>query len=78
MYDLLQFTDEKHIPGSLLLIDFELEFDSVSRSFINKVLNLFNFGPSIIKWITVLNKNACSAVTQCGHLSSFFKLGRGC
>ena len=78
VYDLLQFTEEKHIPGLLLLIDFEKAFDSVSWSFINKVLKFFNFGPSIIKWITVLNKNACSAVTQCGHLSSFFRLGRGC
>ena len=44
--------------GSLLLIDFEKAFDSVSWSFINKVLKFFNFTPSIIKWITVLNKNA--------------------
>ena len=71
VYDLLQFTDVKHIPGLLPLIDFEKAFDSVSWSFINKVLKFFNFGPSIIKLITVLNKNACSEVTQCGHLSSF-------
>lgn len=78
MYDLLQFTEEEHIPGLLLIIDFEKAFDSLSWSFINKVLKFFNFGPSIINWITVLNKNACSAVTQCGHLSPFFMLGRGC
>ena len=71
VYNLLQFTDEKHIPGLLLLIDCEKAFDSVSWSFINKVLKFFNFGPFIIKWITVSNKNACSAVTQCEHLSSF-------
>ena len=78
MYDLLQFTEEQNIPGLLLLIDFEKAFDSLSWSFINKVLKIFNFGPSIINWITVLYKNSCSAVTQCGHLSPFFKLGRGC
>ena len=72
VYDLLQLTDEKHIPRLLLLMDFEKAFDSVSWSFINKLLKFFNFGPSIIERITVLNKNACSAVTQCGHLSSFF------
>lgn len=78
MYDLLQFTEEQNIPGLLLLIDFEKAFDSLSWSFINKVLTLFNFGPSIRKWITVFYKNSCSAVTQCGYLSPFFKLGRGC
>ena len=78
VYDLLQFTEEEHIPGLLLLIDFEKAFDSLSWSFINKVLKFFNFGPSIINWITVLNRNACSAVSQCGHLSPFFMLGRGC
>ena len=50
VYDLLQFTEEKHIPGLLLLIDFEKAFDSVSWSFINKVLKFFNFGPSILKF----------------------------
>ena len=48
----------------LLFIDFDEDFDSVSWLFISKVLKLFNFGPSIIKWITVLNNNACPAVTQ--------------
>ena len=33
VYDLLQFTDEKYIPGLLLLIDFEKAFDSVSLTF---------------------------------------------
>ena len=78
MYDLLQFTEEQNIPALLLLIDFEKAFDSLSWSFINKVLKIFNFGPSIITWITVLYKNSCSAVTQCGPLSPFFKLGQGC
>ena len=45
VYDILQFTEEEHIPGLLLLIDFEKAFDSLSWSFINKVLKLFNFGP---------------------------------
>ena len=71
VYDILQFTEEERIPGILLLVDFEKAFDSLSWSFVNKVLKFFNFGPSIINWITVLNKNACSAVTQCGHLSPF-------
>ena len=78
VYDLLQFTEEQNIPGLLLLIDFEKAFDSLSWSFIHKVLQFFNFGPSIRNWISTLYKNSSSAVSQCGCLSSFFKLGRGC
>ena len=72
VYDILHYTEEKNIPGLLLLIDFEKAFNSLSWSFINKVLNLFNFGPSIRNWITVLYKNSRSAATQCGCLSDFF------
>ena len=56
VYDIMQFTEEQNIPGLLLLIDFEKAFDSVSWSFINKVLKFFNFGPSIINWINIFNK----------------------
>lgn len=78
LYDLLQFTEEQNIPGLLLLIDFEKAFDSLSWSFIHKVLQFFNFGPSVRSWISTLYKNSSSAVSQCGCLSSFFSLGRGC
>ena len=78
MYDILHFTEEQNIPGLILLIDFEKAFDSLSWSFIDKVLKLFNFGPNIRQWINVFYKNCCSAVTQCSCLSEFFKLGRGC
>ena len=46
IYDLLYFTEEENKPGLLLLIDFEKAFDSVSWTFINNVLDFFNFGVS--------------------------------
>ena len=39
VYDLMQFVDEKNIPGLLLLIDFEKAYDSLSWSFMKKYLN---------------------------------------
>ena len=36
--DLMDYTDNENIPGLLVLIDFEKAFDSISRSFIYKVL----------------------------------------
>ena len=42
---------KKDIPGMMLSVDFEKAFDTFSWKFIEKVLNYFNFGPSIISWI---------------------------
>ena len=74
----MQYTEEKNIPGLLLLIDFEKAFDSVSWSFLYKVLELFGFGNSVIPWIKLFNCNARLSVNQSGNLSSFFYIGRGC
>ena len=73
IYDLMQFTEERNIPGLLLMIDFEKAFDSVSWQIIDKALNVFNFGPSIRRWISVFQYETISAITQF-FLSIFFKI----
>ena len=78
LYDLIAHTEKHNKPAILLLIDFEKAFDSVAWSFIHKVLNFFNFGDSIKKWISVFYNNIKSCVIVNGHTSSWFKLGRGC
>ena len=78
VYDLMQFVDEKNIPGLLLLIDFEKAYDSLSWSFMKNVLKSFNFGPSIIKWISTFYNKTQVAINQGGNLSSFFHTELGC
>ena len=78
IYDMMKFTDEKNIPGLLLLIDFEKAFDSLSWNFLHKALEHLNLGDSIRKWVKVCYKNISSAVSVSGHLSSFFNIERGC
>ena len=78
IYDIMKYTELNDIPGLILLIDFEKAFDSVSWSFIFKVLKFFKFGDSLISWIKFLYKDATLAVSQCGHLSNFFNIERGC
>ena len=78
IYDLMHYTEKNDIPGLLFIIDFKKAFDSVSWSFISKVLTFFNFGDSIKKWIEVLHTNVSSAINLGGNLSSFFKIHRGC
>ena len=51
VYDILFETKQQQIPGLLLSIDFQQAFDSISWKFIHKVLDYFNFGPSIKSWI---------------------------
>ena len=51
IFDIMQSAEDNNIPGLILLVDFEKAFDSLSWSFIQKVLILFNFGVSINNWV---------------------------
>jgi hypothetical protein len=78
VYDIIQYCNEKDIPGMILLIDFEKTFDSVSWSFIFKVLIFFNFGKKFIDSIKTLFNKSKLCVIQNGMFSEFFEMGRGC
>ena len=78
VYDIMHHTEEHRLPGLLLLVHFEKAFDSVSWSFIYKVLEFFCFGNSIISWIKLFNHNTNLRINQGGNLSAFFHIGRGC
>ena len=74
----MHYTGQQNSPGMLLLIDFENAFDSLSWTFIEKALYLFNFKISIKNWIRTLYYNSTSRVLQNGFLSESIKLERGC
>ena len=78
IYDLMHYTEIKNIPGLLMLVDFQKAFDSVSWNFLNKVLNLFNFGENIIKWINIFNTNISAYVSQYGTLTKKISIQKGC
>ena len=78
LYDIFHYTEKFNIPGLLLLIDFEKAFDSVAWTFIYKVLNFFNFGPGIKKWLTVFYNDIKSCVIVNGQASQWFNISRGC
>jgi hypothetical protein len=77
LYDLIDKLEEGDIPGLLLLIDFEKAFDTVEWSFIEQTLQSYGFGPSLQQWIKVFYCDIRSAVTNNGHVSELFSLGRG-
>ena len=43
-HDIFQYAKEKNLPGTILLIDFEKAFDSVSFKMIDATLEKFGFG----------------------------------
>jgi hypothetical protein len=78
IYDIMNYTQIKDIPGMILLIDFEKAFDTVSWDYLRRVLKFFNFSESIIKWIMVFYQNIITTINQGGNLSRWFNNGRGC
>ena len=77
IYDILFETKRQEISGLILSTDFEEAFDTVSWTFIHKVLKFCNFGPSIISWIRHFQNGSESCIIQNGFMSDFLKL-RGC
>ena len=78
VYDVMQFTEEKNIPGLLMLIDFEKAFDTVSWKFMYKVFQFFGFGKSFMRWIELFNTDFTASILQVGVLSEPFSICRGC
>ena len=78
IYDIMNFTDETNMPGLLLIIDFEKAFDTISWTFIQRVLSFFNFRDSIKHWVSLFYNDITSAIIQSGFLSEFFHMFRGC
>ena len=77
-FDIMQYAKEYNIAGLILLIDFEKAYDSISFKYITKVLNFFNFGQDLIKWVEILLNNFTAVINHCGNISSAFNIGRGC
>ena len=67
----------EQIPGLLLFVDFEKAFDSLEWSFIEKTLNYYKFGSSLVAWIRLFYTDISSCVQNNGWTPDFFSLSRG-
>jgi len=63
--------------GILLVIDFRKAFNTIEWNFIHKCIELYNFGPNITKWISILYNNVESGVMNVGFMTNYFKVSRG-
>ena len=75
--NLIDKCNETNINGVLLNIDFEKAFDCVEWDFVYRALSFFGFPINLINMIKVLYQDISACVTNNGHQSEFFKLGRG-
>ncbi len=60
-----------------MAIDFQKAFDSVSCAYLDKVMTVFNFGETVLKWIKIFYKNMQSCVMNNGYSTGYFDIGRG-
>ena len=49
--DIMDYTKTYDMPGLLLFIDFEKASDSLEWNFMFKCLEVFEFGPSLTRWV---------------------------
>ena len=75
--DSILATSHNHISGLLVSVDFCKAFDSVSKNAIINTLKCLNFGPSMIKFVSVLINNSESCVRNYNWFSSFFPCEKG-
>ena len=76
LYDTLLYSSKHNVRGLLFMVDFEKAFDSVAWSFIKKSLIKFNFGSSIIQWISTFYCNIKFCVSVNGQYSEWFHVQR--
>ena len=69
LLNLMEYTERKKIESLILLIDFRKAFDSLSHRYIDECLKLFNFGPSIRKWVSLFFCNREAYILLGGELS---------
>ena len=74
---MIKHVNEKKLNALILLIDFKKAFDSIDLSFIKTALKAYNFGESIIRWITLFFNQREAFILLGGHLTSKIILEQG-
>ena len=77
LISMIKHVNEKKLNALILLIDFKKAFDSIDLSFIKTALKAYNFGESIIRWITLFFNQREAFILLGGHLTSKIILEQG-
>ena len=74
--DLMEYTDVKKISGIFVFIDFEKAFDSIELNCMKRSLELFNLGPFLTRWFSILYSNSEAALMNAGYMTDYFTVSR--
>jgi hypothetical protein len=73
----IQHCHKNNVEGALVAVDMAKAFDTLSHGYLREVFNFFNFGPNIIKWLSLLGENrSASILLDNGEYSRPFELGK--
>ena len=75
--DILEMTDDLHMEGILVTIDFQKAFDSLNHNFVLESCQKFGIPDNMLNWIKILLTNQESCVINGGTTTQYFKLERG-
>ena len=78
IFDIMKFTEDRRLPGMLVLIDFEKAFDSISWSFIYETMEFLGFSKNLVDWVKLFNRDIKATIIQYGVLSEFIDIQWGC
>ena len=68
--NIIDYVNQKNINCSFISLDQQNAFDRVNHKFLFKVLEKFNFGPNLLKWIKILYTDLSSSVIVNSFISN--------
>ena len=75
--DIIEYTNYKNIPGTIITLDYQKAYDTISKEFMLHAFSKFGFGDNFIYWINIITANTTSCINYNGNLSNYFSLQRG-
>lgn len=72
--DIVDMVENENSNGYLVKIDQEKAFDRVNHTYLNKILEVFGFGPKFCRWIQIFYTQIFSAVKCNGFLTKYFPI----
>ena len=76
-FDVIDYVNHRNIPGAILSLDIQKAFDSIDWLFVKGMLERYQFGVNLIKWVEILyTRPECYAINN-GYISDIIKVKRG-
>ena len=75
--DIIEYANRKSLKVAILSLDYTKAFDTISREYMLKSLEVFNFGEIFSKWLNIIFSKTVSCISYCGWQSGWFNVLRG-